>query len=240
MQERDRIIEKAGWEMRALMNQQDRYLEATALALGLNRNDRRCLDILDGQEWTTPGELTIASGLTSGAVTKVLDRLVEAGYVQRVPDLIDRRRVLVQVTEVGHERIIGSHAQAGGMYRELFERYTTEQLEVIAEFVRLATTVIEEQSGGPPQAAPAPPERAPARAAPEAAAPATVPVQTTPEADIPPTGPAQTTPEAPAPAPPPAQAAPEADTHQTQAAAPTATTPGAATPQTGGTYAEPR
>ena len=46
---------------------------------------------------TTAGRLSEITGLTSGAVTRVIDRLEQAGYVRRVPDPADRRRVIVEV-----------------------------------------------------------------------------------------------------------------------------------------------
>ena len=46
---------------------------------------------------TTAGRLAEITGLTSGAVTRVIDRLEQAGYVRRVPDPADRRRVIVEV-----------------------------------------------------------------------------------------------------------------------------------------------
>ncbi|HEY7130982.1 MAG TPA: MarR family transcriptional regulator, partial [Candidatus Limnocylindrales bacterium] len=46
---------------------------------------------------TTAGRLSEITGLTSGAVTRVIDRLEQAGYVRRIPDPADRRRVIVEV-----------------------------------------------------------------------------------------------------------------------------------------------
>ena len=45
----------------------------------------------------TPSRLAELSGLTSGAVTGVLDRLERAGFVRRESDPTDRRSLLVRI-----------------------------------------------------------------------------------------------------------------------------------------------
>src|SRR6188472_276823 len=70
--------------------------ETAGLAMGVtNVNDRRCLDIIDQRGQLTAGQLADEAGLTTGAITAVIDRLEERGYVRRVADPADRRRVLV-------------------------------------------------------------------------------------------------------------------------------------------------
>jgi len=58
----------------------------------------RFLDVLQEREPLTAGELAVEAGLTTGAVTTVLDRLERAGYALRVRDTHDRRRILVELT----------------------------------------------------------------------------------------------------------------------------------------------
>lgn len=81
-----------------LIQQGTLHQEAIADALGLNLTDLRCI----GFAWTepdlTPGRLAELTGLTTGAVTGVLDRLERAGFVQRMPDPTDRRRTFVRVS----------------------------------------------------------------------------------------------------------------------------------------------
>ena len=59
-------------------------MQATANAI--NRTDGRCLDIVENQGPLTAGRLAELSGLTSAAVTAVLDRMERAGYARRVRD----------------------------------------------------------------------------------------------------------------------------------------------------------
>ena len=52
---------------------------------------------------SSPGELAADLELSSGAMTSRIDRLEQAGYVRRLPDLDDRRGVVVELTQKGRE-----------------------------------------------------------------------------------------------------------------------------------------
>ncbi|HEX7099880.1 MAG TPA: MarR family transcriptional regulator [Acidimicrobiia bacterium] len=69
--------------------------EAIAQSLGLHVTDLRCLEVLQRGPHTA-GELADEVGLTSGAMTRLLDRLESAGFVRRRPDPDDRRRVVIE------------------------------------------------------------------------------------------------------------------------------------------------
>ncbi|MFB7597461.1 MarR family winged helix-turn-helix transcriptional regulator [Streptomyces sp. NPDC056160] len=53
----------------------------------------------------TSGEPATRTGLTTGATTRVIDRLERAGYARRVADPADRRRVIVEPVPEGLGRI---------------------------------------------------------------------------------------------------------------------------------------
>jgi DNA-binding MarR family transcriptional regulator len=123
-------------EVRRSQNATDRYDQAVADALGLNRTDMRCLDILDREGPLAAGQLAAATGLTTAAITTVLDRLERAGYARRTRDSGDRRRVLVELTPEsarGAAAFYREHARRG---EQLLDRYTADQLEMLLEFVR--------------------------------------------------------------------------------------------------------
>lgn len=71
--------------------------EAVAASLNINPTDLRCLQLIAEEPDLTPSRLAELSGLTSGAVTGVLDRLERVGFVRRDADPDDRRRVFVRV-----------------------------------------------------------------------------------------------------------------------------------------------
>jgi DNA-binding MarR family transcriptional regulator len=124
-------------ESRINQNAADAMDAAVAELLGVNRTDVICLDILARLGTVTAGRLAEESRLTTGAITAVLDRLEQAGYVRRVADPTDRRRVLVDTTDRFKE--LAEHAY-GPVAQELIasgKRFTREQLEGIKEFLRL-------------------------------------------------------------------------------------------------------
>jgi DNA-binding MarR family transcriptional regulator len=104
--------------------------------LGVNRSDSRCLDILDQRGQMTAGALAQESGLSTGAITAVIDRLQKAGYAQRVADPADRRRVLVELTDkaraAGYELMAGPMMAAGEL---LMKRYSERDLELMIDFM---------------------------------------------------------------------------------------------------------
>jgi DNA-binding MarR family transcriptional regulator len=132
---REAITRAIAAEVRAGQNQTDLLDDAAAELLGINRTDHRCIDILERSGPMTAGDLASASGLTTGAITVVLDRLERSGYARRVRDTDDRRRVLVELTAKTQreiERVYGPMTEA---YTALMERYTTEQLMLILDYV---------------------------------------------------------------------------------------------------------
>lgn len=124
-------------EIRRSQNATDRYDQAVADALGLNRTDMRCLDVIDREGPVPAGRLADAAGLTSGAITSALDRLERAGYARRVRDAHDRRRVLVELTDEARRRAQGFYTDHAALSELLYARYTREQLHMLLEFVRV-------------------------------------------------------------------------------------------------------
>lgn len=83
--------------MRRYQREVDRFDQALAGWLGVNRTDLRCLDLVV-EEPRAARELARAAGLTPSAITTAIDRLETKGYVQRTRSPSDRRRLLVEPT----------------------------------------------------------------------------------------------------------------------------------------------
>jgi DNA-binding MarR family transcriptional regulator len=134
--DRDALLEELTEQFRAYQTATDRLDELGQRIMGINRTDGRCLDILDRVGRITAGRLAAESGLTTGAVTAVVDRLERAGYVRRVPDPTDRRKVLVEVTEKAGKlagEIYGGIAARG---RRLLDGFSDEQIELFIQLMR--------------------------------------------------------------------------------------------------------
>ncbi len=125
--------------MMAMQEASDQVDEAAADCLRLNRTDFRCLGVLCRVGAITAGNLAETSGLTTGAVTTVVDRLERAGYVQRADDPEDRRRVRVELTAPTQERAQALYADLALAGAKDMERYTIEELRVIEDFLRSST-----------------------------------------------------------------------------------------------------
>jgi DNA-binding MarR family transcriptional regulator len=141
-----KLFEELLIEVRRSQGATDRFDEAVADAVGLNRTDMRCLDVLDREGPVPAGRLAKATGLTSGAITTVVDRLERAGYARRVRDLADRRRVLVEVTPLAGERVSRFYRPHLALSERLYHRYTREQMELLLEFVRASREFNESQA----------------------------------------------------------------------------------------------
>jgi DNA-binding MarR family transcriptional regulator len=108
-------------------------------ALGVNATDARCLDIVDNEGGAiTAGRLAELSGLTTAAVTAVIDRLEEKGYARRVRDESDRRRVLVELTPLLRERAEAIWSPIGIEGRRALERFTLDELRAVLRYFRLS------------------------------------------------------------------------------------------------------
>jgi DNA-binding MarR family transcriptional regulator len=136
---------------------QDRIDEAAARILGINRTDLRCLDIVDRRGRVTAGELGREAGLTSGAVTAVLDRLERDGFVRRRQDPDDRRVVVVELTPEARTRANEIYAPLAKQGAAMMERFTDAELAVVHEFLRvgreLSASVADRLSSGVSDAA---------------------------------------------------------------------------------------
>jgi DNA-binding MarR family transcriptional regulator len=104
--------------------------------LVINRTDLRCLNIVDNQGPLTAGRLADLSGLTTAAVTSVLDRLERAGYARRVRDQPDRRQVIVELTPLLAERGAAIWGPLGEEAISRLERMSVEELNGVMEFFR--------------------------------------------------------------------------------------------------------
>jgi DNA-binding MarR family transcriptional regulator len=101
---RQALVNEAGFAMQAYQRSTQAFDDAVGRALGLNPTDLRCLDwLVDGPK--AAGELSAGTGLSSAATTTLIDRLERGGFVRRVRDSVDRRRVMVEMTPEGRERV---------------------------------------------------------------------------------------------------------------------------------------
>jgi DNA-binding MarR family transcriptional regulator len=134
--EKQRLLAELSDEIRAGQVATDMVDQAIADLLGLNRTDLRCLDILDRLGTITAGRLAEESKLTTGAVTAVIDRLEKSGYVRRVRDQLDRRRVLVEMTPEARRGAAQHHQPIVEEWGRMSKRLTVSQIKLLLDFTR--------------------------------------------------------------------------------------------------------
>jgi DNA-binding MarR family transcriptional regulator len=124
------------------------FHDAVARRLGMSAAETKCLGVLARMGEATPGQLAQATGLTTGAITGVVDRLEKAGYAERAPNPKDRRSLIVRPLrqeELGRT--------VGPLYRSLGEamialtaQYTPDQMALILGYLAQTIDVLKTQT----------------------------------------------------------------------------------------------
>lgn len=146
--ERDRLLGTLSGELRRMGIVTVMFHQVMADKLGLNVTDSRAFSILQGTGPIPAGRLAELTGLSTGAVTTIIDRLEEAGYAKRESDPTDRRRVIVAPVE-DEERDRKIESLVGTMMTPLAEwmaKYTDEQLVLILDFLQTGIDFLHEQT----------------------------------------------------------------------------------------------
>jgi DNA-binding MarR family transcriptional regulator len=133
-------------EMRLMSSYDALFSQAVADRVGMHATDIETMDLLNTLGAMTAGELSARTGLSSGATTRLIDRLERAGYVHRRPDEADRRRVII-------EPLWSNLSELGSLYEplaegltELWSSLSEDQLTVILDFIRKSNAFVQEQN----------------------------------------------------------------------------------------------
>lgn len=147
--QRRELIKKVGMELgRELGTVSIFFHQAIASKLGLNVTDTRCFELMSRYvgESLTAGDLARATGLTTGAVTGILDRLENARLVQRYRNVTDRRKVFVRPRPEALRRFGRFYEGLAGAMLKLASSYTTKELEVICNYMEHTLKVFRAES----------------------------------------------------------------------------------------------
>ncbi len=128
--------------LRGLSAEIDRLDGFAAERFGVNRTDLRCLELLSATRALAPTALAAALGVTTGGMTAIIDRLERAGYARRRPDPHDRRKLIVEATELllaREEEIFGELLRATEV---LAASYPDAELETIRGFLERSRALI--------------------------------------------------------------------------------------------------
>lgn len=131
--------------MRGLGTRTVLYQQHVASSLGLYNNDFISIDILREKGSITAGELSKLTGLTTGSVTALIDRLEKNGYVRRENDPNDRRKVIIVPLYENKEEVSSTYLPLHDSMIDLASSYSEEELELITQFLSEASAVLDEQ-----------------------------------------------------------------------------------------------
>jgi DNA-binding MarR family transcriptional regulator len=111
------------------------FSHAVAERLGLSATDSRCVDILNQHGPITAGRLAELTGLSTGAVTGIIDRLARVNFVRRESDPTDRRRVIIQLVPERENEAFTHLVSIQSRVDKLLDRYDQKELAAIADFL---------------------------------------------------------------------------------------------------------
>lgn len=114
-----------------------RVRESFASGAGLSLNDFQTLVLLSADNGSSPKVIGQALGLTTGAMTALIDRLEKSGYLTREPHPNDRRSTRLMLTDSG----MSAATRTGARYFDVVHSTIPEpeRAAVTSLFLRLAS-----------------------------------------------------------------------------------------------------
>lgn len=124
------------------------FHQAIADRLDLSVTEWKCLDVLDHTGAITAGKLAELTGLTTGAITGIVDRLTLRGKVRRLADPADRRRVIIQtLPDPVRSQVLGEIFSALGEAMQILPgRYNAQERDAIRDYLATTVNILREQT----------------------------------------------------------------------------------------------
>jgi DNA-binding MarR family transcriptional regulator len=121
------------------------HTNAVAIKVGLSATEFEAFDVIRRMQPVTAGKLSLYCGLTTGAITGIIDRLERAHCVRRVSDPTDRRRVLLEplVNRDMMEKVERSYQPIHDEFHAIVAGYTPEQIEFLIETFKVMNNMTE-------------------------------------------------------------------------------------------------
>lgn len=137
-------IEQLMREMRLMSSFDSLFSQAVAERVGMHQTDIETMDLLNTLGPMTAGELSERTGLTSGATTRLIDRLERVGYVRRCAVQADRRCVVIEPVAENLEKLGALFEPMADAMADLWSKLDDHELDVIIAFVRRNNAVVAE------------------------------------------------------------------------------------------------
>ncbi len=136
------------WHLGRKVSTQTVFLhQAIAQSVGLNATDTKCIDVILGAPdgAVSAGWLSDVTGLTTGAITHILNRLEKRQVIERLRDTRDRRKVFVRVRPESLQPLIPKYEAMGKAYSSLAEQYSAKELQLICDYLEKTCEVSERE-----------------------------------------------------------------------------------------------
>jgi DNA-binding MarR family transcriptional regulator len=123
------------------------FHEALSGKLGLNATDTKCMGfIINSKGSVTAGDIARFTGLTTGAVTGVIDRLEKIKLIERFRDIDDRRKVHLRANKEGVAKLIPMYSSLRSAVETLIATYTSSELEAVGDFLKKVIHILESET----------------------------------------------------------------------------------------------
>jgi DNA-binding MarR family transcriptional regulator len=132
-----------GWELSTAVVL---FHEAIARRLGLSAVEHKALGLITRAGSLTAGELAQQTELSPGAATGLIDRLEDAGYVQRQRDPADRRRVVVMPVPSQRPDLSEIFADLTEAMNAVIDKYDHSEALMIHDYIVNTIAVLKEQT----------------------------------------------------------------------------------------------
>jgi len=108
--------------------------QTVASQAGVSSSDLECLDFLNLEGRVTAGRLAEVTGLTTGAITGVVDRLEKAGFARRARDESDRRKVFIELVPENIAKIGRFYEHLQRSMQQVWSTYSDAELKLLLRF----------------------------------------------------------------------------------------------------------
>jgi DNA-binding MarR family transcriptional regulator len=122
--------------LRDLISRLHQLNDAVGDRIDLRAGDIEILDLVARHGPMSPSEVSASTGIHPATLTGVVDRLERAGWLSRVPDPDDRRRVRLEARRERGAELVRLYAPMNRSLTEICAALSTDQLTVVRDFLR--------------------------------------------------------------------------------------------------------
>ncbi|WP_419882704.1 MarR family transcriptional regulator [Peribacillus sp. B-H-3] len=143
---KEELTESLSQSLRKFSTRTVLFQQNVAYKLGVVHTDLKTADILNETGPITAGELAKITGLSSGSVTALINRLETAGYVKREKDPEDLRRVIIVPAKERQKDIRQHYTSLSRATKEYCTRYNEEELSLLNDFIGHLSQIMHEEN----------------------------------------------------------------------------------------------